>query len=306
MSYKQDKYSKRDDFDEFESISERLAADLRKSIRQLDNFPILSDPWFEMAETFGRVANISDVESSLPSAKKEGTLWETEEQALRFLLEDGKLNLCLRSLIEFKAKQIEARHNNGGPMIEFVAECDKFEKGVGVIMKNAWQHVEVLQTTDLPALVQHIAAVLEGALALPDVMEGLLKKSDMHQRQEVLVFYYLNGLFRHVEDIREHRVMPVVREQKIFMLAVKALCQYGGQIQTAHRFVAAQALALLAETEDFATHRDAYYGEHAGDVDRMVQLKESMLSELAGDFERRKAIRPLLDCIDRAKRMQKK
>lgn len=70
-----------------------------------------------MAETFGRVANISDVESSLPSAKKEGTLWETEEQALRFLLEDGKLNLCLRSLIDFKAKQIETRHNGRGPMV---------------------------------------------------------------------------------------------------------------------------------------------------------------------------------------------
>ncbi|RYG66323.1 hypothetical protein EON64_10025 [archaeon] len=191
-----------------------------------------------MAETFGRVANISDVESSLPSAKKEGTLWETEEQALRFLLEDGKLNLCLRSLIEFKGKQIEARHNGRGPMvcesstyplcmvpihtpytshihtytpppvysqIDFVVECDKFEKGVGVIMKNAWQHVEVLQTTDLPALIHHIAAVLEGALALPEVMDTLLKKNDVHQRQEVLVFYYLNGLFRHVEDIREHR-----------------------------------------------------------------------------------------------------
>lgn len=72
-------------------------------------------------------------------------------------------------------------------------------------MKNAWQHVEVLQTTDLPALIHHIASVLEGALALPEVMDALLKKNDVHQRQEVLVFYYLNGLFRHVEDIREHR-----------------------------------------------------------------------------------------------------
>ncbi|RYG60080.1 hypothetical protein EON64_19600 [archaeon] len=46
--------------------------------------------------------------------------------------------------------------------------------------------------------------------------------------------------------------------------------------------------------------------EHAGDVDRLVQLKEGLLGELAGDFERRKAIRPLLDIIDRAKRMHKK
>jgi hypothetical protein len=143
MSFKLEKYSKRDDFDEFESIGDRLAADLRKSIRQLvssyfvslcrlshryilvtvnflllqDNYPILSDPWFEMAETFGRIAHISNVESALPSSKKDGTLWETEEQALRFLLEDGKLNLCLRALIEFKSRQIESRQDGRGPMV---------------------------------------------------------------------------------------------------------------------------------------------------------------------------------------------
>lgn len=82
-----------------------------------ENYPILSDPWFEMAEIFGRVANITDVESKLPSGKKDATLWETEEQALRFIIEDGKLNLCLRLLIEFKSRQIEARRSGRGPMV---------------------------------------------------------------------------------------------------------------------------------------------------------------------------------------------
>jgi hypothetical protein len=89
--------------------------------------------------------------------------------------------------------------------LDFPVECDKFEKGVGVMMKNAWQHVEVLQTTDLPALIQHIASVLEAALSMPEVIGPLAKRNDLHQRQEVLVFHYLNGLFRHIEDIREHR-----------------------------------------------------------------------------------------------------
>lgn len=70
-----------------------------------------------MAEIFGRIARVSDMESKLPSAKKDATLWETEEQALRFLLEDGKLNLCLRILVEFKSKQSEARKNRNGPMV---------------------------------------------------------------------------------------------------------------------------------------------------------------------------------------------
>jgi hypothetical protein len=70
-----------------------------------------------MADIFGRVANISDVESKLPSTKDNATLWETEEQALRFVLEDGKLNLCLRLLIEFKSRQIETRKSGRGPIV---------------------------------------------------------------------------------------------------------------------------------------------------------------------------------------------
>ena len=58
-----------------------------------------------MAVTCGRVAKISDMESSVAAAKNDATLWETEEQALRYLLEDGKLNLCLRNMIAYKAHQ---------------------------------------------------------------------------------------------------------------------------------------------------------------------------------------------------------
>ena len=81
----------------------------------------MSDPWLETAEVFGRMATISDMESKLSAGKSDAaTLWETEEQALRFLLEDGKLNLCLRSLVEFKKAQIAARKIGKGPMVSFM------------------------------------------------------------------------------------------------------------------------------------------------------------------------------------------
>ena len=89
--------------------------------------------------------------------------------------------------------------------MDYVPQCDKFEKGVGTIMRNAWQHVEVLQTTDLPALINHLSDVLEATLTLQTSIEPLLKNADIHQRQEILIFYYLNGICRHIEDIREHR-----------------------------------------------------------------------------------------------------
>lgn len=43
----------------------------------------------------------------------------------------------------------------------------KFEKGIGGLLKNAWMHVEALQTTDLPLLITHVAAVLAAAVATP-------------------------------------------------------------------------------------------------------------------------------------------
>mmetsp|Transcript_24859 Transcript_24859/g.55841 ORF Transcript_24859/g.55841 Transcript_24859/m.55841 type:complete len:158 (+) Transcript_24859:131-604(+) len=63
--YKQERYTSKTEIDEFDGLAEKLAADLRRNVRQLENYPILSDPWFEMAETFGRMATISDMESTL-------------------------------------------------------------------------------------------------------------------------------------------------------------------------------------------------------------------------------------------------
>lgn len=305
MSFKQDKYSSKGDVDEFDLIAEKLAGDLRKSVRQLENFPILSDPWFEMADVFGRIANISDMESKLPQTKKDATLWETEEQALRFLLEDGKLNLCLRNLIEFKQSQINARKVGRGPMLDFTTECDKFEKGIGTMFRNAWQHVEVLQTTDLPLLINHIADTMKAALELTDLMDTLAAKGDLHQRQEVLVFYYLHGMMKHAEDIREHRMMPLIRERGLFMMAVRLLCYYGrltgsSTLLSIHKRTAAEALSALVETEDFSTYRDRYYS--ASDVSELVELKELVLTPIMTDVSVRRQIRPLVDVVDRAKR----
>mmetsp|Transcript_4239 Transcript_4239/g.6950 ORF Transcript_4239/g.6950 Transcript_4239/m.6950 type:complete len:315 (+) Transcript_4239:78-1022(+) len=305
MSFKQERYSSKSDVDELDTLTEKLAADLRQSIRQLENYPILSDPWFEMAETFGRMATISDMESKLSAGKSDATLWETEEQALRFLLEDGKLNLCLRSMIEFKEAQIKARQLGHGPMIDYVQNCDKFEKGIGAIFRNAWQHVEVLQTTDLPALLNHIAETLRAAVdSTPALTLSLAEAGDLHQRQEVLVFYYLDGIMKHVDAVREERVMPIMRERQLLLLAVRALRLYGNKLLVAHRLKAAEALAAVVETEDYSTYSAQYADPNSSaDVEVLVAFKEEVLAELAKEMSQRKVVRPLMDAIDKIKRL---
>jgi hypothetical protein len=117
---KSDRYSSKEEKDELGSLATRLALDLRKHIRSLGSFPILSDPWIEMADVLGRIANISDMESKLPSGKDDATLWETEEQALRYLIEDGKLNLCLRNMIDFKQQQRRERAVGSGETVRLI------------------------------------------------------------------------------------------------------------------------------------------------------------------------------------------
>ena len=203
---KESKYSSKEDVDELEHLAEKLAIDLRKNIKQLGSYPILSKEWLEMADTFGRIANVSDMESKLAGAKDDKTLWETEEQALRFLLEDGKLNLCMRNMIEYKHHQRLSRAEGyHGGILETSVQCDKFEKGLGVVLRNAWNHVEAIQTTDLYALMIHVAEVLQSSLNHADIMEGYCNKEDLHQRQEVLIYWYLNCILIHVDNIHEDR-----------------------------------------------------------------------------------------------------
>lgn len=89
--------------------------------------------------------------------------------------------------------------------IDYFRECDKFEKGLGVILRNAWQHIEVQQTTDVHAVVEHIAAVLSANLQQNNIVHDLMRTSDVYQRQEMLVFQYMHDLLKNVEEIRESR-----------------------------------------------------------------------------------------------------
>ena len=110
MSLKQSKYQSSkgdtDGMEDLEKLAQKLSIDLRKNIRSLGNHEIMSTTWLEMSETFNRLASVSDMELSIAPAKENSTLWETEEQAIRYLIEDGKLNLCLRIMIDYKSYQL--------------------------------------------------------------------------------------------------------------------------------------------------------------------------------------------------------
>lgn len=294
---KNTRYSAKDEVDELENLSEKLTADLRKHIRSMGSFPILSDQWCEMADVLSRVAHISEMESKLPQPKKGATLWETEELALRYLLEDGKLNLCLRNLDEYKRFQrSDIKNGASGRAANLNDKCEKFEKGLGVVLRNAWQHMEALQTTDLPLLINYIGDVLESGMENNDLLEGYSRKGDLQLRQEFLVFHYLAGLMRHIDDISEDRVMPIIRDRRVFMNAVKVLCYSHNGLSSSDTLKAIDVLAMIVGTDDFHTYADEYIrGER--DLNYLMDLKMSCLDNFTSDFSSRRLVRPLVDRI---------
>lgn len=318
MDAKGQRYTKtrrdKEETDEVENLVTRLAADLRTSIRRLDAYEVLSPQWLEMSEIFGRIATISDMESQLAVAAPKahaagaGTLWETEEQALRLILEDGKLNVCLRCMVEYKRHQ---RAQRGRPITEapfsaapptYAVECDKFEHSLGTVLHNAWNHTEALQTTDLPALLNHVGDVLEAGLENGATwLLSLARTGELHKKQEGMAFLYILNMMKQLEYMNEERIMPIMRSKGLFMLLVSTLARIHESVPPPFLLQCIEALSLFVSTEDFKTYRAQYV--KATDFDELNNFRTKCLAPLqAVDVANRLIMRPLIDCIDRLKR----
>ncbi|TMW63083.1 hypothetical protein Poli38472_005701 [Pythium oligandrum] len=288
-------YSSRCENDAFEELSAKLTADLRNHVRFMADYPVLSDDWIQMAEQIGRIGEITEMERQLPKAK-DATLWECEEVALRYLLEDGKLNLCLRNLVEFNDyfKRLVER----GPVKDSTMELlEKFEKGMGLTLKNAWLHAEAVQTTDLPLLIQYIHDVLNYCLEYPTYLSN--KKMD--NCQEVTVIYFLLGISKQLESMDESRIMPLVQEKRIFSLLAAHLSVNMNRLRMADISAGVETLALLSSTEDFQTHSDLYI-DALETESALRSLKDDFLDAVTEDIDVRKRLRPLLDVIRKLQR----
>lgn len=298
-----DRYESKSEADGIESLSKKLTTDLRKHIRSLGPYPVMSDKWRTMADSLARIANISDMERKLPKDKEEATLWECEELALRYLLEDGKLNLCLRLLQQYRAYLAENGGRGGGEAggAGGGAGSDgevllKFEKGLGTLLKNAWMHVEALQTTDLPLLIEHIGAVLseaaEGKLDAHESLEGL---------QAAVALHYLLAFGKHLDDVDESRVMPFMLENDVIKHAIVHLHRNHARLPPDDLAAGAEGLALLVDSEEFKTFSERFVGDGEAPA-ALAALKDDFLSEMTSESAVRRKLRPLLDLCERTTR----
>ena len=168
-------------------------------------------------------------------------------------------------------------------------------------MRNAWTHAEALQTTDISGLMNYIGDVLDSVREFPAQMDTIFQLYDIHQRQEVLVFYYLCTLMNNLDRISEGTMMGILRSRKVFMNGARLLASYHPHLSRAYILKIAEALSLIAGSEDFST----YFDEHIcgrDDAELLQDLKSGCLSLFSADFESRRLLRSLYDAIDKAQR----
>ena len=218
---------------------------------------------------------------------------------------DGKLNLCLRNLIEYKTKMNKQKlDKTDTPLAEKLREIgDQFEKGMGTLLRNCWLHIEALQTTDVDSLVRYIVDVMVASEKLEEYLNDLAVKRDLHQRQEVMVIEYMGLLVANIDEFEESRIMPHLRSEKVFILGAKFLHKYSNALPAPILLKCLQSLAHLVESEEFSTYRDKHIDTTSGDdVDSLLSFKQSCLIQYLTDMDNRKIVRPMIDAIDKAER----
>eukprot|EP01006_Ploeotia_vitrea_P049909 TRINITY_DN67391_c7_g1_i1.p1 TRINITY_DN67391_c7_g1~~TRINITY_DN67391_c7_g1_i1.p1 ORF type:complete len:304 (+),score=30.53 TRINITY_DN67391_c7_g1_i1:94-912(+) len=272
-------------------MNKRLTADLRSRIRRLAHYAPLSPEWLDMTDTLQHLASVAAMEAK-DCAKKGGSVWEREELCIRYIIEEGKINMLMRSMNEYKTYQYNAK-KEGSIKEDQVPRMTSFEHNLGQVLRCSFTAVEALQTLDLTSLVEHVAMVLKWSVENP---EGLTDPNT----QEILVIQYLDLVVKHIEQLNEDAVLGQMEGNEIVPLVLRHFEVIGSKLEKAQQESYCYFFAHLMETEFYATNR-AKFIPGKPEKERLAML-EGITKELAGaDAAVRKALRPLSDNIIRFK-----
>lgn len=303
------------DGDELGELAAKLTADLHANLHLLASVPVLSPRWCAMAELAGRLSVVTDMESKLPRASPNATLWETEELALRYILEDGKLNLCLQNMVAYRAFQRETDLDDADLFVKHAdalgwaaeeegeaagrallrAKADLFEKGMGATLKHVWFHAEALQTADINLLLGHVATVLREAVRDSRCRERIRdyrRRGDLHARQEVVVVHYLRAMTARIDDMLQFRFMTILKDERLVDSLVDYLDAHHASLKPDDLLAASQALSDIVDTDDFQTFQDNFIADEA--LAKAADFRANFLGVFLDDFDARKTIQPLL------------
>jgi len=299
----------------------------RTCVRSIHQYPILSAEWIALVDSLKQLTRLVQLEGCMPAntkvsetvgrdAESEGTLWDQEacENAIRILVEEAKVNLCLRMIHEFKRWQYDP-HERLDTMNKAIAmhelselqvdqKCKQFEESLGLLLSRAFQHKETLQLMDIPLLIEHCTMVLQACKTMSP--EGVNAKM-----QEMTVLHYFSSLMKHAEALNNRELLAKSREFSLIHLAVDHAAVRFPEYPVETLTAVTEGFCALADNEEFSADWEFFFQTPDGGSDEEAKMKFLCLEDtvvgliLRNNPDKKKDIRPLLDFFNTIKRSQR-
>lgn len=286
----------------------------RKCVRNIHQYPVLSQEWICLVDSLKQLTRLVQLEGRMPANAKvaetqgrnlesEGTLWDQEshENAIRILVEEAKVNLCLRMINDFKKwhydaaaraqTMAEASREFNLSEAQLDQKCRQFEEALGVLLWRAFTHVETLQLMDIPLLIEHTALVLKHC---EDFRKERLDCSS--KEQEMVAMYYFAALMRHAEELNNSELLAKSREFGLVPYATLHILQHSkAEYPEEYSHDIASGLAAICDNEDFKTNWEDFFPDQQY-MAMFLQLKEHFIDPILAQYpEKKKELRPLTD-----------
>lgn len=282
----------------------------RNYIRQIKSVEILTKEWITLVDNIEQLSRLSQMETHIPDTKVvdnqegrvegEGTLWDqsAHEETIRVLVEEAKVNLCLRMMNEYKkwdynpdeksTKITEALRRFDCDEAQLERSGQTFEDCLGVLLVRALAHVETLQLTDIPLILEHVTLVMNY------VDDYGNSKTFSPKSQEKICIYYYASVLKFTEDLNASEILGRIKELDLLLLVNKYLSVNFVPLETLVEVVL--GYSALCDNEDFQSNWESFFPteEH---IDYFLELDKVAQKMLAHYEERKSDIRPLLDFL---------
>lgn len=286
----------------------RVAA-ARNCIRRFKSCSVMSPEWVSLVETIEQLGRLSQMETSMTETKGvdeqegrtegDGTLWDqaAHEETIRVLVEEAKVNLCLRMINDFKKwdyderdradKLAKAAQRYSCDEVQLERHAHIFEDNLGLLLVRAFGHVETLQLTDIPLLLEHIHMVLQHCEV---AATGYSAKS-----QEKVVLYYFASVLTYAEELNTAEILGRLKDLDLLRMMTKHL-KADTYCANDTLGTVVEGYARLCENEDFQTDWESFFPtpEHIEDFLYMDKIAQKVLSNAE---DKKASIRPLLDFL---------
>lgn len=273
-----------------------MSAALRDLVTSINACQVLSADWILNVERLRTISSEAINSQSTASARAPSTavttLWDRDELAVRFLLEEGKLNLCLRLLSDYqefsqrsglddiiRSATIVDPNGQGAAMSESAirSTLHDFEFYMGLLLSCALRAPEAVQTLDISLLVEHIARVFRHGICHPELSSA----PDISRKQLSVCFLYLRELFKYTDGQIGDRIMQLIQQHDVGNCMVKVL---NGAVSWPRNIlaVACSCLSAFMSTEQYCTHPERFLSP---DGEKMIlRLRQGVISAIFSTY----------------------